>query len=103
MVDLRREFSHNLPRREKSLVRRVLEKTKKIDSEAAAEVFEDSRGPNVTRLRHRQIRLSDNRACLVARYDSGESVKSLAQAFGIHRNTVTIHTREARERRSGSR
>lgn len=89
---------------EKSLVGRVLEKATKTGSDAPSRVFEDPRGPNVTQLGYRQVRLSrQDRDRLIARYESGESVTALARAFGIHRNTVTIHTREARERRSLSR
>lgn len=74
-----------------------MERVKKVGSDAPVGTFEDSRGPNVTRLRYRQVRLSDReRAWLVTRYESGESVMSLARAFGIHRNTATIHTRDAR-------
>ena len=95
-MEASREFSNTSPRT-KSLVSAVLERSRCRSAPASRRVFEDSRGPNVTTLSHRQVRLSESqRRAILQDWKGGLGTLDVAAKHGVSRQTVWRITSRAK-------
>lgn len=100
-VEASREFSNTSPRT-KSLVSAVLERSRRRSAPASRKVFEDSRGPNVTTLSHRQVRLSESqRRAILQDWKGGLGTLDVAAKHGVSRQTVWRITSRAKRLAQG--
>ena len=100
-MEASREFSNTSPRT-KSLVSAVLERSRCRSAPASRRVFEDSRGPNVTTLSHRQVRLSaSQRRAILQDWKGGLGTLDVAAKHGVSRQTVWRITSRAKRLAQG--
>lgn len=95
LVGLRRYFSN--PRKPvKTLIRRVLKRTKAHNFRLQSTQWRDERGPVREKSRQSQTRLSASiRAEVLEGYVAGTPVRVLARRFDVHRSTVREIARRA--------
>lgn len=88
MVDLPKRFSNKRPAL-KSLIHRVLRGAEGHESRSRTSKRRDARGPVAKNPAKSQTRLTaGRRAELVADYEAGIPVRSIAAKYGVHRGTI---------------